>query len=282
MARKWGNLAKNGLIHVTLWLIFIVLLFPVFVMLSTSLKTFQGAISWPPTWIPEKTRNGSTMWKCGRGRYDFKVPFFNSIFIGLATSLLTVLLAFPAAYALSRFTFVGFATVYCYIVLMVQMFSPVVLIVGLYQQIQAYQLLDTFTGVIVTNCAFTIPLAVWLLHGFMKSIPYEIEQAAAVDGCSRVRGIWRVVVPLSAPGIAMTAIYAYIWSWNDLLIPLIYISDSSLRPVSLALTDFVGQNTVYWQEMMAASIITTLPIAIMFSFVQKYFVKGFTAGAIKG
>lgn len=280
MARKWGNLAKNGLIHVTLWLIFIVLLFPVFVMLSTSLKTFQGAISWPPTWIPEDPQwvNYVEVWA---GRYDFKVPFFNSIFIGTATSLLTVLLAFPAAYALSRFTFVGRNSL-LFIVLMVQMFSPVVLIVGLYQQIQAYQLLNTFAGVIVTNCAFTIPLAVWLLHGFMKSIPYEIEQAAAVDGCSRVRGIWRVVVPLSAPGIAMTAIYAYIWSWNDLLIPLIYISDSSLRPVSLALTDFVGQNTVYWQEMMAASIITTLPIAIMFSFVQKYFVKGFTAGAIKG
>ncbi|MFB5662350.1 carbohydrate ABC transporter permease [Alteribacillus sp. HJP-4] len=274
--KKW----KNGLVHLTLIVIFSLLMLPIFVTFSTSLETFRGALSWPPSFIPENPQwiNYVEVWS---GRYEFSGPFINSLIIGGMTSLITIIFAFPAAYALTRFTFVGRGSL-LFIVLMTQMFSPVVLIVGLYQQIQVYQLLNTLSGVILTNCAFTIPLAVWLLHGFMKSVPVDIEEAAAVDGCSRVRGIIKVILPLSAPGIAMAGIYAFIWSWNDLLIPLIYITESSLRPVSLALTDFAGQNTIYWHEMMAASIISTIPIAIMFAFVQKYFVQGFTAGAIKG
>jgi ABC-type glycerol-3-phosphate transport system permease component len=124
-------------------------------------------------------------------------------------------------------------------------------------------------------------MAVWLLHGYLKSVPVALEQAAAIDGCSRIKGVFKIVMPLSKPGVAMAGIYSFIWAWNDLLIPLIFISKSELRPVSLALTDFVGQNVVYWHEMMAASILTTVPIAIMFSFVQKYFIKGFMSGAVK-
>lgn len=271
---------RNGIIHLILISIFLVLMLPIIVTFSTSLETFQGALSWPPSFIPDNPQwiNYAEVWS---GRYEFSGPFFNSLIIGFATSIITVLFAFPAAYALTRFTFVGRESL-LFVVLMTQMFSPVVLIVGLYQQIQTYQLLNTLTGVVITNCAFTIPLAVWLLHGFMNSLPVELEEAAAMDGSSRIGAIIRIILPLSAPGIAMAGIYSFIWSWNDLLIPLIYITDSSLRPVSLALTDFAGQNTIYWHEMMAASIISTLPIAIMFAFVQKYFIQGFTAGAIKG
>ncbi|RNA67675.1 carbohydrate ABC transporter permease [Alteribacter keqinensis] len=274
---KW---LKRGAVHGALITFFLILMAPVIVAFSTSLETFQGAMSWPPSLIKENPQwiNYAEVWS---GRYNFSGPFFNSLIIGASTVVLTILLAFPAAYAIAKFTFIGRGWL-LFIVLMTQMFSPVVLIVGLYQQIQAYQLLNTLTGIVITNCAFTIPLSVWLLHGFLKNIPEELEEAAFVDGCSRVKGIIRIVIPLSAPGIAMAAIYSYIWSWNDLLIPLIYITDSSLRPVSLALTDFAGQNTIYWHEMMAASIIATVPIAIMFAFVQKYFVQGFTAGAIKG
>jgi multiple sugar transport system permease protein len=266
-------------VHLLLWVILSMMLFPAVVMVSTSLKTFEEIFSWPPTWIPDNVQweNYIRVWF---GEYQFSRPFFNSVFISSVTSLLTVLFAFPAAYALSRFSFQG-REYLLFIMLMTQMFSPVVLIVGLYQLVQNYDLLNTYSGVIVTNCAFTVPMAVWLMHGYLKNIPVDLEQAAYVDGCSRLSGIVRIILPLSAPGVAMVAIYSFIYAWNDLLIPLIFISEPLLRPASLALTDFAAQNVVYWHEMMAASVLTTLPIALMFSFVQKFFVQGLMSGAIK-
>jgi multiple sugar transport system permease protein len=275
MSKSWRNLP----IHVALWLIFAAMLFPVWVMFSTSLQTYEGVFSWPPDWFPSVAQwiNYYNVWF---GEYHFQTPFFNSFIISTMTACISILLAFPAAYALTRFTFAGRNSL-LFIVLVTQMFSPVVLIVGLYQMIQAYSLLNTLTGVIITNCAFTTPMAVWLLQGYMRNIPESLEQAAFVDGCSRFSGIFRIIMPLSIPGIAMAGIYAFIMSWNDLLIPLIFISSPELRPVSLALTDFSGQNVVYWHEMMAASVLTTVPIAVMFSFVQKYFIRGFMSGAVK-
>ncbi|MDA8354653.1 MAG: carbohydrate ABC transporter permease [Firmicutes bacterium] len=270
---------KHLWVHILLLSIFAVLLFPVAVMVSTSLKTFAGIFSWPPTWIPDPPQwaNYIQVWF---GPYQFSAPFFNSLFIATTTALITVVLAFPAAYALTRFSFVGRRSL-LFLMLMTQMFSPVILIVGLYQIVQSLQLLNTFTGIIITNCALTAPMAVWLLQGYLRNVPLALEQAAYVDGCSRVTGILRIILPLSAPGVAMAAIYSFIFAWNELLIPLIFISDSQLRPASLALTDFVGQNVVYWHEMMAASVITTLPVAILFSFVQRFFIQGFMSGAVK-
>ncbi|MBA4494354.1 carbohydrate ABC transporter permease [Paenactinomyces guangxiensis] len=275
MRKTW----KQLLVHLMLILIFTGLLFPVGVMLSTSLKTFDGVFAWPPQWIPDPPEwsNYVDVWL---GEYHLEQPFFNSLLISASTAVITVILAFPAAYALSRFSFFGRKSV-LFIMLVTQMFSPVILIVGLFQIAQSLHLLNSFLGLIITNCAFTAPMAVWLLQGYLTNIPQSLEQAARVDGCSRVAGILRIILPLSAPGVAMTAIYAFIFAWNDLLIPLIFITKPELRPVSLALTDFVGQNIVYWHQMMAASVLTTLPVAIMFSFVQKFFVQGFMAGAVK-
>ncbi|MFG6120968.1 carbohydrate ABC transporter permease [Thalassobacillus sp. B23F22_16] len=275
MSKKWRNLPT----HIGLWGIFIIMLFPIWIMLTTSLQTYEGIFNWPPEWFPEipQWSNYLNVWG---GDYQFSAPFFNSLIIASSTAIITILLAFPAAYGISRFSFFGRNSM-LFIVLVTQMFSPIVLIVGLYQLAQNYNLLNSLFGVIITNCALTLPMAVWLLHGYLKSVPETLEQAAAMDGCSRMKGIIKIVMPLSASGIAMAGIYAFIMAWNDLLIPLIFISDSHLRPISLALTDFAGQNIVYWHQMMAASVISTFPIAVMFSFVQKYFIKGFMSGAIK-
>lgn len=270
---------KHAPVHLSLWVIFAVMLFPIWIMLSTSLQTFEGIFNWPPEWFPvvPQWNNYTDVWF---GDYQFHAPFFNSLIVASSTAIITILLAFPAAYAISRFSFFGRNSL-LFIVLVTQMFSPIVLIVGLYQIAQNYNLLNSLIGLIITNCALTLPMAVWLLHGYLKSVPETLEQAAAIDGCSRIGGIIRIIIPLSASGISMAAIYAFIMAWNDLLIPLIFISDSGLRPISLALTDFAGQNIVYWHQMMAASVISTFPIAVMFSFVQKYFIKGFMSGAVK-
>lgn len=270
---------KQLIVHLSLLVIFAVLLFPVGVMLSTSLKTFDGVFGWPPQWVPDPPQwsNYVHVWF---GDYHFDQPFVNSLIVSTITAVITVVLAFPAAYALSRFTFFGRKSI-LFIMLVTQMFSPIILIVGLFQLVQSLHLLNSYLGLIITNCAFTAPMAVWLLQGYLTNIPRALEQAAHVDGCSRVTGILKIILPLSAPGVAMTAIYSFIFAWNDLLIPLIFITKPELRPASLALTDFVGQNIVYWHEMMAASVITTLPVAIMFSFVQKFFIQGFMAGAVK-
>ncbi|PTX58486.1 hypothetical protein C8P63_11673 [Melghirimyces profundicolus] len=156
MKKRW----KHLFIHVLLLTIFTALLFPVAVMISTSLKTFEGIFTWPPTWIPDSPQwaNYIQVWF---GPYQFSGPFFNSLFIATVTSLITVILAFPAAYGLTRFAFFGRKSL-LFLMLMTQMFSPVILIVGLYQIIQSLNLLNTFIGIIITNCALTAPMAVWL------------------------------------------------------------------------------------------------------------------------
>ncbi|HLR62144.1 MAG TPA: carbohydrate ABC transporter permease [Lentibacillus sp.] len=275
MKNKW----RNAPVHIGLWITLIILLFPVWIMISTSLQKYEDVFNWPPDWLPNKPEwiNFVNVWL---GDYSFHEPFFNSIIISVSTALISIVIAFPAAYALTRFKFKA-KNLLLLIVLVTQMFSPIILIVGLFQLIQTYNLLNTLIGVIITNSVFTTPMAVWLMYGYLQSIPVTLEQAAFVDGASRFKSIIRITFPLAAPGVAMAGIYAFIMSWNDLIIPLILISEDSLRPISLALTDFAGQNVVYWHEMMAASVISTLPVAILFSFVQNLFVKGFMSGAVK-
>ncbi|WP_449355220.1 carbohydrate ABC transporter permease [Virgibacillus natechei] len=275
MKKKWRNLP----VHIAIWIILVILLAPIWIMISTSLQKYENVFSWPPDWFPINPEwiNYINVWS---GNYEFSEPFFNSFIISISTALISVLIAFPAAYALTRFRFKA-KNLLLLVVLVTQMFSPIILIVGLFQLIETYNLSNTLIGVIITNSVFTTPMAVWLIYGFLQNIPVILEQAAFVDGASRFTSIIRIVFPLAVPGVAMAAIYAFIMAWNDLIIPLILISEDSLRPISLALTDFSGQNVVYWHEMMAASVISTLPVAILFSFVQNLFIKGFMSGSVK-
>lgn len=265
--------------HAILILVVGSLLLPVIVMIGTSLKSFDELFTWPPALFPSHPHweNYSNVWA---GEYDFSRPFINSVIIAFSTSLISVALGSPAAYAASRFRF-GWRGIFLFAVLATQMISPVVFIVPLYKAMRAYHLLNTLASVIIASAAFAMPMVIWLMEGYFRSIPVELEEAAMVDGCSRLRAMIRIILPLSAPGLAAAAIYAFILGWDQLMFPLTFLTRSELRPVPLALYDFSGYNIVFWHEMMAASAIAVIPAAFAFALVQRYLVSGLTAGAVK-
>ncbi len=142
--------------------------------------------------------------------------------------------------------------------------------------------MNSLSSVIVATTAFALPMIIWLMQGYFQSLPQELEESAMVDGCSRLGALVRVILPLSAPGLAAAGIYAFILGWDQLMFPLTFLTRSELKPATLALYDFSGYNIVFWHEMMTASTIAVIPAAIAFAAVQKFLVGGLTAGSIKG
>jgi multiple sugar transport system permease protein len=273
--------ARLGLLtHAVLIVILAVLLFPVFVMIKTSFTPFADILSFPPTWLPRPFTLGNYV-EVFVGQYRFGQAYLNSTIIAVSTALLAVVFGFTGAYGLSRFRFTG-RTPLLFVALATQMFSPVVLVVSIYQIVQGLGMLNRLSTVVLAQSALAVPIALWLLHGYLEGIPEDLEEAAMIDGCSRLASLRHIILPLAGPGIAMAAIYAFIHAWNQLLFPLALLNDSSLFPIPLALTRFAGQNVVYWNLMMAAGVLATVPVALLFSAVQGVFVRGITAGAVKG
>jgi multiple sugar transport system permease protein len=280
-ATSRGRGRLRGLVtHVVLTAILAVLLFPVYVMIKTSLTPFADILSFPPTWLPTPFTLGNYV-EVFVGQYRFGQAYLNSGIIAVSTALLAVVFGFTGAYGLSRFRFTG-RTPLLFVALATQMFSPVVLVVSIYQIVQGLGLLNRLSTVILAQSAIAMPIALWLLHGYLQGIPEDLEEAAMIDGCSRLSSLRHIVLPLAGPGIAMAGIYAFIHAWNQLLFPLALLNDSALFPIPLALTRFAGQNVVYWNLMMAAGVLATVPVALLFSAVQGVFVRGITAGAVKG
>lgn len=273
---NWGLLAK----HLALIVFLAAMLFPVYVMLKTSVSDFDRLFTFPPQWWPSHWSLNNYV-EVLTGGYRFGQAYLNSSIIAVATALISIVFGFLAAYALSRFRF-RFRSSLLFAALATQMFSPVIMIVALYQIMRSFGLLNTYISVILSESALAIPIALWLLHGYLSSIPEDLEEAAMIDGCSRLSSLRHIILPLAAPGIAMAAIYTFIYAWNALIFPLIFLSKSSMYPIPLAMSRFSGQNVVYWNLLMAGGILATIPVALLFSAVQGVFVKGITAGALKG
>ena len=186
-----------------------------------------------------------------------------------------------AGYALARFRFAGRQTVMM-VFLATQMFPAVLLIAPLLSQWHALGLIDTYQALIYSNFSFTVPFTVWMLVGYFESIPRELEESALMDGCGRFGALCRVVLPLAAPGVAATAIFAFVSSWSELLFAITFTSQTEMRTLSAGLLFMVGQYEIQWGQLSAGVIISTLPVAVLFTFLQRHLIRGLTAGALKG
>ena len=279
-SRKRRERTRAILTHAILITILAALLFPIYVMIKTALTPYEDILSFPPTWLPKPFTLDNFI-EVFVGQYRFGQAYLNSIVIAVSTALLSVIFGFTGAYGLSRFRFRGRSPL-LFVTLATQMFSPVVLIVSIYQIVQGLGMLNRLSTVVLAQSALAVPIALWLLHGYLEGIPEDLEEAAMIDGCSRLSSLRYIILPLAGPGIAMAGIYAFIHAWNQLLFPLALLNDSSLFPIPLALTRFAGQNVVYWNLMMAAGVLATVPVALLFSAVQGVFVRGITSGAVKG
>lgn len=261
-------------------LVFMVLfnLVPFFWMATSSLKTDYEVIDYPATIIPREVTFGAyiRMWT---QEYFFQY-FKNSVIVSISTAAISSLVGALAAYGFSRFAFRGKSLIMT--VFLASQMIPGVLLVGPYFKMLTYvELYDTLLGLILSQTTITLPFSIWMLKGYIDTVPIEIDQAAMVDGASRMRIFFMVVLPNILPGLVATIIFAFLLSWGDLLWALCLISEKSKQTMTLGITQLVGQFRVQWSEIMAATMIATIVPATLYLMLQNFLVKGFTEGAVK-
>jgi N,N'-diacetylchitobiose transport system permease protein len=264
-------------------LVFLFAVFPVFWMVMTAFKTDEDIHSPTPMpvpvhWTLEHFRDVIS----GQGlEYGIGRFFLNSAIVGLLTVLASALLALLAAYAVARRGFRGRAG-FLLMLIIVQMVPLEALLLPLMLNAQRLQLLDHLGGVIVVYVASSLGFSILMLRGFVTAIPYELEEAAALDGASQRTVFWRITFPLVAPGLVATGIFAFVNAWNEFAIAFAFLKDQENYLLPLTLSYHFGRTQVEWGSIMAASTLFTVPVMIFFLIVQRRMVSGLTAGAVKG
>ena len=212
---------------------------------------------------------------------DFWVPIRNSLVVAGMTTLLCIAVGSLAAYALARLQFRG-KTAILSLILAVTMFPQISIVRPLYLLLRKLRLIDTYPGLILPYLTFAMPLAVWLLVGFFRQLPLDLEEAALVDGATRWQSFTRVILPVSVPALATTAILTFIYCWNEFLFALSFTLGPQRQTVPVAIALFRGQYQVPWGQILAAAVVATVPVAAMVLIAQRRIVQGLTAGAVKG
>ncbi|WP_248930297.1 carbohydrate ABC transporter permease [Paenibacillus hamazuiensis] len=253
-------------------------LIPSLWMASTALKRSEDVMSTPLKWIPDTVSFNSfiRIWK----EYPFAEYFANSVFIVFTATVISLLFSALAGYGTSRFNFRGKGTFLTFL-LMTQMFPSIMLLIPFYKVLKSFGLIDTHLGLILVYISFTIPFCTWMMMGYFQSIPKELDKAAMIDGCSRLRTFVQIILPLSLPGLSATAIYAFLVGWNEYMFAFILTTSESMKTIPVGIAQLNGFYKIEWNDMMAASIVSSLPLIVLFLFLQKYFISSLTAGAVK-
>jgi multiple sugar transport system permease protein len=257
----------------------LLMIFPLVWMLLVSLKTEPETFAYPMTWLPQAPtlRNYANVWLLKKfGRY-----FLNSSIVAAVTTLLAMAVAAPAAYGFSRFRYPFGGTLQSFF-LTTQMVPGILLVIPYFVMMRAAGLVNTYPSLFLIYTALALPFCTWMLIGFFHSIPREIDQAALVDGCGKFGVFFRVVLPLAAPGLAATALFAFLVAWKEYLFALALTSEDSMYVLTLGLANLFGEVRVAWNEVMAGAIIATVPALVFYAFLEKHMVRGLTAGAVKG
>lgn len=253
---------------------------PILIMLNTSLKTYDDIIKWPPKWFGADLR-----WINYKvviiGEKSILPALKNSIIVSISSALICILVGVISAYAVTRYKF-KFRKLVMLIMIITQMFSEVILAAPIYMVFRHLNLLDTKIALIIANCAVCLPMSLWLLYSYLSDIPREIEEAAWVDGCSRLQGVKFIVAPLIVPGLITAFLFAFIRAYGDLMFSRTFILSPENRTIAMALTDFQSLYKTTWETQMAASVISMLPTLIIFVFIQKFLIKGIISDSVKG
>lgn len=278
---RWAHLRRvvgRACLYVTLTLAGIWALVPVYWTLNTSFKTKEAILKLSVTLWPEPFTLSN---------YDFVltaralVPMKNSIIVAVGTVVFGLLVAALAGYAAARFSFPG-KDLALGILLLTIMLPGVVILIPLYIQMAELNQLDTYQVLIVLTMAWVIPFTVWLMKGFFEAIPPELDNAALVDGYSRLGAFARVALPLSRQGLAAGALYIFIAAWNSFLYPLIFTNRADMRTLPLFLYSFLDYYDIDWGRLTAASVVAAAPVTILFILLQRSFIEGLVKGSLKG
>ncbi len=276
---NWNKALTRSLLYFVVASICIIILYPYFVMFCTALKSRAEIFSIDGKVFPIEVMwsNFGDIWqKAPMGKY-----MINSILIASGSTAIAMICGIPAAYALARMKFRG-QTAFLGFIIVSQMFAPVVLLIGIYKVMQTLSLTNTLLGLIFINAAFNQAFTIWLLRGTFLSISAEMEQAATIDGCNRIQAMFKVLLPVAAPGIVTTLIFIFINAWNEYTVALCLISTDTIKPLTVGINIFNGYNMIEWQYLFAASIFAIIPVVILFMSIEKNLTSGLTAGGVKG
>ena len=273
------DLILKFLLYFVVFDICMLILYPYFVMFCTALKSRAEIFAMNGTVLPVEAlwSNLIDIWKLApMGQY-----MLNSVLVAGGSTLIAIVCGIPAAYALARMKFKG-QTAFLGFVIVSQMFAPVVLLIGIYKVLANLGLTDSIWGLVFINAAFNQAFTIWLLRGTFLTISAEMEQAATIDGCNRLQAMFKVLLPVAAPGIVTTLIFIFINAWNEYTVALCLISSETIKPLTVGINIFNGYNMIEWQYLFAASLFAILPVVILFMCIEKHLVSGLTSGGVKG
>ena len=252
--------------------------FPIVWSVMNSLKTELDVLAYPPKFLFAPTLDAYRDVLFGSG--SILPNLLSSFIIAIGTTIVTMIMAVPAAYALARLRVPGkrFAGFY---VLATQMLPPVGIIIPYFLILRNIGWMDTYQGIILIYLSFSLPFAIWLLVSYFEDIPFEMEEAAYIDGASRWKTLWRIIIPQVRGGIAVTVVFVFLNAWNEFLFAVV-LSGNTVRPVTIAMFNFVSVEQTLWTKLAAVSVLAMLPVIVLGIVAQKHIVKGLTVGAVKG
>ena len=279
--RRRANMARNGktaILTTVGFAVAIMFLLPYIRMMFTAVTPADEVYKIPADYLPSsfEWENFLTVWD--------SAPIFqyliNTLIIAGAATIIVLVVSVPAAYYLARFRF-RTRNLILLLVLATQMFAPTSMVIGIYREMMTLGLVNTYLALILVNAGFYLAFSVWILSGFFASIPYEVEEAAMIDGCSKFSVLWRITLPLSLPGLVTAIIFTFITAWNEFVVALTLTSSPDIRPLTVGITNFIGLYEVQWHYVFATSLIAIVPVVILFIAIEKWLVSGLTAGSIK-
>lgn len=273
------KVTNNVLLYILFAFVLLTIVFPFLWQLMTSFKSPDEMWLIPPTWIPQKFN--LSYYKAVIFERPFLIYLKNSLIIAGCSTLSCIVFTAPAAYAIARLKFVGQKILPSF-VLTISMFPAIAIISALYLVMRQLSLLNSYLGIILVYTTITIPLSLWNLISFFRTIPKEMEESAKVDGASTFYCFLRIILPLAKPGIFTVSILVFISAWNEFIYALTFNTKDTMRTVTVGISLFAGEFTLPWGDMAAASVIVTVPLIIMVLIFQNRIVSGITAGAVKG
>ena len=274
IGRKWRRTIFSWIVLSPL---IVLVLFPFAVMFITAIKPATEVLR--PTWWPGEMRlqNFLTMWEAT----GFGQALWNSVYVAVLSTAIALIVSIPAAYAMSRYRFAarGFLQQF---LLVSQMLSPIVLVIGLFRLVVWLGLIDNINSIVFVYAAFNIAFSVWMLQSYFSTIPKDLEEAAWIEGASPWKALVKVFLPLAVPAMVVTSIFAFINAWNEFVIALTMLRSQATYTLPIQIFSLVaGRYTVEWHHVMAAAFVATIPIAIVFAWLQRYLVRGLALGAVK-
>lgn len=272
---------KKIAFYITVITICLFTVFPALWMLSTSFKPAKEIYKLEPSFLAdEPTFDGYKKMMAGSRNFNMKIWFKNSLIVATATTIFSLIIATLGGYGLSRFNFKGKMTL-SYAILITQVLPGSVLIIPLYVVLNNLGLLNKMISIVIAYTTFSLPFCTWTMKGFFDSIPKSLDEAAEIDGCSKMGAFTKIITPLSVPGLVATGLFSFIAGWNEYLFASIFVQQYSKWTLTVGISTSIGQYSTDWSSVMAGSVIITIPIVILFLFLQKFLISGMTAGAVK-